>query len=92
MKTLKLEMPDTLAEEITTTDSKYICQLINLGMRHLKMENALVLLRNGGVSIGYTAKIAGVSEDEMSAFAYARGLTPTFSQETLREELGRQGD
>lgn len=92
MKTLKLEVPDTLAEEIKTTDSKYICQLIDLGMRHLKMENALLLLKNGGVSIGYAAKIACVSEDEMSAFAYAKGLVPTFSKETLKEELGMQGD
>ncbi|MEW6607473.1 MAG: hypothetical protein AB1414_08475 [bacterium] len=92
MKTLTLEMPDTLAEEIKTADSRYICELINLGIRYLKMENALLLLKNGNVSIGYAAKTAGVSEDEISTLAYARGLTPIFSKETLKEELGIPGD
>ncbi|MDI6735896.1 MAG: hypothetical protein QME42_06855 [bacterium] len=91
MKTLRIEMPDTLAEEIKNTDNKYICQLIDLGIRQLKMENALVLLKKGGVSIGYVAGVAGVSEDEMATFAYVRGFAPTFSQQTLREELGIQG-
>ncbi|MEW6680992.1 MAG: hypothetical protein AB1297_08275 [bacterium] len=87
MKTLKLEIPDELAEDIKILDSKYICQLIDLGIRQLKMENALVLLKKGGCSLGYAAKISGVSEDEISAFAYARGLVPFFSEETLKEEL-----
>lgn len=87
MQVLKLEIPDTLAKDIKPMDSRYICQLIDLGMKQIKMENALVLLKKGSVSIGYAAKIADVTMDEMSTFAYAKGLIPTFSQETLKEEL-----
>ncbi|MBU0701683.1 hypothetical protein KKE26_10415 [bacterium] len=87
MKVLQLELPDTLAKDLMPMDSRYICQLIDLGMKQLKMENALVLLKKGGVSIGYAAKIADVTMDEMSTFAYAKGLIPTFSIETLKEEL-----
>ncbi|MFH1963627.1 MAG: hypothetical protein ABIJ30_12290 [bacterium] len=87
MKVLQLELPDTLAKDLMPMDSRYICQLIDLGMKQLKMENALVLLKKGGVSIGYAAKIADVTIDEMSTFAYAKGLMPAFSLETLKEEL-----
>lgn len=87
MKVLKLEISDTLAKDIMPMNSKHICQLINLGIKQIKMENALLLLKKGNVSIGYAAKIADVTVDEMTTFAYAKGLMPTFSKETLKEEL-----
>ena len=41
----------------------------------------------GGISFGAAAHQAGVSQSELSRHAYARGMEPPFSTETLMEEL-----
>jgi hypothetical protein len=40
------------------------------------------------MSFGAAAQQAGVSPAELARFAYARGMEPPFSAQTLAEELG----
>jgi len=42
----------------------------------------------GGMSFGAAAQQAGVTQSELSRYAYARGMEPPCSAETLAEELG----
>jgi hypothetical protein len=39
------------------------------------------------MSFGAAAQQAGVSQADLSRFAYARGMEPPFSAQTLAEEL-----
>ena len=54
----------------------------------MKVERALERYARGGMSFGAAALRAGVSQADLSRFAYARGMEPPFSAETLAEELG----
>ena len=52
-----------------------------------KIDRALSLYRRGGMSFGAAAERAGIPQAELARHAYARGLEPPFSPETLSEEL-----
>ena len=45
------------------------------------------LYKRGGMSIGYAAKLAGITEQEMIKQAVAQGITPKFSKKALEEDL-----
>ncbi len=64
-----------------------LAELLRLGLRQVKMEQALGLYRQGGISIWRAGRMAGVSLREMTQYAAAQGLRPTVDEETLREEL-----
>lgn len=40
------------------------------------------------MTIGYAAQLAGIPKQEMFRQARARGIEPSFSEQTLQEELG----
>ena len=48
---------------------------------------ALDQYARGGISFGAAAEQAGVSQSELARHAYARGMEPPFSAETLAEDL-----
>ncbi len=56
-------------------------------MHSLKIERTLDQYARGGISFGAAAQQAGISQSELARHAYARGLEPPFSDETLAEEL-----
>ena len=87
MKTLQVEIPEALAKDLEKKDQQYLGQLLSVGFKQIKMEEALQFLKNGHASIGYAAAYAGVSTAEMARFAHAHGLKPQSSEETLDEEL-----
>jgi len=55
--------------------------------REEQIERALASYLRGGISFGAAAEMAGVSQSELARAAYAKGLEPNFSPETLGEEL-----
>jgi len=87
MKTLQVEISEDLAKDLEKKDQQYLGQLLSVGFKQMKMEEALQFLKNGHASIGYVAAYAGVSAAEMAQFAHAHGLKPQYSEETLEEEL-----
>lgn len=87
MKKIQVEIPEDLAKDLEAKDQRYIGHLLSLGFKQVKMQEALTLIRNGQASIGYGAEYAGVSAEEMTKFAYAHGLKPTYSEDTMHEEL-----
>ena len=88
-ETLTLSLPAPLAHELGTATPDFLADLLARGLREVKVERALELYARGGLSFGAAAQQAGVSETDLSRFAYARGMEPPFSAKTLTEELGQ---
>lgn len=87
-KSLTLTLPSTLLEEFETLQQDFLIELLQRGMREVKIDRALDLYAQGGLSFGAAAEKAGVSQPELARHAHARGLEPPFSVATLTEELG----
>jgi predicted HTH domain antitoxin len=85
---LTLTLPDSLARELDAVGEGLVIDLLERGLRAFKIEQALDRYARGGISFGAAAHQAGVSRSELARHAYARGMEPPFSAETLAEELG----
>ncbi len=86
METLTLTVSKTLFEEVLPYQTS-LSELLRLGLRQVKMEQALALFKQGGISLWRAARLAGVSWREMNQYAVAQGLRATVDDETIREEL-----
>ena len=85
---LILTIPDSLARELDSVGEGLLVDLLERGLREFKIEQALNRYGRGGISFGAAARQAGLSRSEFARQAYARGMEPPFSVETLGEELG----
>jgi predicted HTH domain antitoxin len=85
---LTITVPAPLAQELDSVSQEFLVQVLERGLRVLKIEQALDRYARGGISFGAAAHQAGVSQSELARHAYARGMEPPFSVETLTEELG----
>lgn len=85
--TLTLTVPDSLAREFETLKREFLLELLERGLREVKIDRALDLYARGGMSFGAAAERAGVPQPELARHAYARGMEPSFSSETLSEDL-----
>jgi predicted HTH domain antitoxin len=83
-----LTLPPALTAEFPTLNQEFLLDLLERGLRQLKIERALARYAQGKISFGATADLAGISQSELSRQAYARGMEPPFSATTVREELG----
>ena len=79
-------VPPALAQELDTTTQEFLIDILERGLRALKIERVLDRYAQGGMSLGAAAHQAGVSQSELARHAYARGMEPPFSTETLTEE------
>ena len=84
---LTLKVPAALAKELESASQEFLVELLERGLHQLKIERALDRYVRGGISFGDAAHQAGVPESELARYAYARGMEPPFSAETLAEEL-----
>ena len=82
-----LNIPDFLARELKTANQEFLVELLERGLRALKIERALEQYARGGISFGAAAHQAGISQSELARHPYARGMEPPFSAETLAEEI-----
>ena len=82
-----LNIPDSLARQINTANQDFLIELLERGLHALKIERALDQYARGGISFGAAAQQAGISQSELARQAFARGMEPPFSDETLAEEL-----
>jgi predicted HTH domain antitoxin len=86
-KTITVRLSPGLAEELGTASQDFLADIIERGLRELRVDRALEQYRQGNMSFGATAQQAGVTESELARYAYARGMEPPYSQQTLAEEL-----
>lgn len=87
-KTMTLTIPDSLAQELDAASQEFYVEVLERGLRDLKIEQALERYAQGGMSFGAAARQAGVSTSDLARHAYARGMEPPYSAETVAEELG----
>ena len=84
---LTITVPPALARELDATSQEFLVDLLERGLRALKIEQVLDRYAQGRMSFGAAAYRAGVSQSELARHAYARGMEPPSSPETLAEEL-----
>lgn len=87
-KSLTLTLPNDLIEEFESLREDLLVELLQRGLREVKIDRALASYARGGLSFAAAAEQAGISQPELSRHAHARGLEPSFSAATLSEELG----
>jgi predicted HTH domain antitoxin len=86
-ESVTLAVPDSLARELDSIGEGLLIDLLERGLREFKIEQALDRYARGGISFGAAARQAGVPRSDFARHAYARGMEPPFSAETLAEEL-----
>jgi hypothetical protein len=84
---LTLQLPDDLAGELESAHKAFLLEVLERGLREVKIDRALGLYARGNVTFGAAADHAGVAQSELARHAFARGMEPPFSRETLLEEL-----
>ena len=87
-ESLSLRVPDSLARELDSAAEDFLVDLLERGLRQYRLEQALDRYARGGISFGAVAHQVGISKSELARHAYARGMEPPFSDETLTEEMG----
>ncbi|MCP4655367.1 MAG: antitoxin [bacterium] len=86
-ESLTLTVPTALARELDTLNREFLIEILQRGLRQWRIERALERYSAGDMSFGAAAEQAGISQPELARHAYARGMEPPFSAETLAEEL-----
>ena len=84
---LTITVPQELARELEATSQEFLVEVLERGLRALKIERVLDHYAQGGMSFGAAAHQAGVSQSELARHASARGMEPPFRAETLAEDL-----
>jgi hypothetical protein len=87
-ETLTLTLPSSLAEELSSATQEFLAELLERGLREMRIDRVLERYARGGMSFGAAAHEAGIAQSELARQAYARGMEPPFSSETLVEDLG----
>ena len=85
---LTLSLPAPQTHELGSATQDFLADLLARGLREVKVERALERYARGGMSFGAAAQQAGVSQTDLSRFAYARGMEPPCLALTLAEEPG----
>jgi hypothetical protein len=83
---LEIDVPDDLAGELTAYQGRMQDVLV-LGLRQIKIDEALALYRRGLISFGRAVELAGVGREELVRQAHATGVEPDWMEDTVREEL-----
>ena len=87
MTDLTVHLPDRLARELASAGQDFIAEVFELGLRTHKIDQVLAEYARGQMTLGAAAQRVGIPEGELARHAYARGLEPRFSADTLTEEL-----
>ncbi|MCK4390589.1 MAG: UPF0175 family protein [Desulfobacterales bacterium] len=88
MSKITIDFDEDLLKDFSFKDEKVIRHVFELGLTQLKIDLVLRLYKQGGMSIGYAAQLAGIPKQEMFRQARIRGIEPSFTGQTLQEELG----
>ena len=86
MQKMVIEMPDDLAQQFGPYQDR-LKELMLLGLRQIKAQEALTFYQQGLVSFARAAELAGLSTGEMIQQARALGLKPHWSEQMAQDEL-----
>jgi predicted HTH domain antitoxin len=86
MSTITIAVPEDLSTQLEPYRDQ-LGDVLRVGLREIKMAQALALFKKGDLSLWKTARLAGVSLREMAQYAVAQGVRAVVDEQTLREEL-----
>ncbi len=84
--TVLVEIPRDLADMFSTRQDM-LADILRLGLRQLKVHEALLLYEQDVVSLARAAELAGLSLHEMILQARARGIQPKWSDAMVEDDL-----
>jgi predicted HTH domain antitoxin len=87
-KTITMEIPEEWLRDLDLEQGLVIQEIVRLGVHQFKVRRALEMYQAGAGSLGYVAERTGLSKRDLIREARARGIEPSFDEQTLREELG----
>lgn len=86
---ITVEIPQQWVQGLDWEQDAILEEIIQLGIRQLKIRRALALYRVGNVSLVYAAEKMGLPKRELIREARAQGIEPAFDEQAVREELGK---
>lgn len=86
MTKINVVVPDELSKELKIYQ-KDLPELIAIGLKELKIKQALSLFKEGNMSLWKASRMAGVSLREMTLHAISQGLRPKIDKRSIKEEL-----
>ena len=81
------QLPPSLAAMLESANAELVSEILRRGLRQWRIDNALDQYSRGECSFGAAAEQAGLPHDQLARHAYARGLEPPASAETLAEQI-----
>lgn len=86
-----LQEVDRLAERLKTDRSEALRRLIERGLREARVDDALDRLREGKISVGRAAQVAGVNLYEMLDLVRLHHIPSGYGSEDLERDLRELG-
>ncbi len=83
---IKLEIPQTLLEKYQINQS-FLERAVEVGLKQLRIEEALVLYSKGLISLWKAAEMVSLTLQEMVRHANLYGCKPRFDSQMIQEEL-----
>jgi predicted HTH domain antitoxin len=87
-KTITMEIPEQWLHDLDIDQGMVLQEIVRLGIHQFKVRRALEMYQAGAGSLGYVAEKTGLSKRDLIREARARGIEPSFDEQTVREELG----
>ena len=84
---IMVEIPRYLADTLEGRRDR-LPEILQLGLRQLKIKEALILYEQGVVSLARAAELAEIPLQEMIREARAKGVQPRWDENMVEEELG----
>lgn len=85
---ITVKVSDEILNAIPTLNEGAVQGLIELGVKQMRIEQALAIFKEGRISIWRASRIAGLPLREMITHASARGFKPLYDEDMVAEELG----
>ncbi len=83
---IMVEIPRYLADTLEGRRDR-LPEILQLGLRQLKIKEALLLYEQGVVSLARAAELAEIPLQEMIREARAKGVQPRWDENMVEEEL-----
>lgn len=87
LQKMVVELPESLVTELSAVNEQLMAELLQRGLRDLRIEQALERYMRGGISFAAVAEQARVSQAELARAAYVRNVEPPFDEAMVAEEL-----
>ncbi len=81
-----IEIPTDLADQLADR-TEIVPEILRLGLRQLRVQEALLLYEQGVVTLARAAELADLPLQEMIQEARSKGIQPKWSDSMIEEEM-----